>query len=225
MKGKLERSWQMAINGHLQSDSFRSLSNFVKEQYDGEKVVYPDQNNLFNAFNKTPFDDVSVVVLGQDPYHGSDQAIGLSFSVPKHVKNPPSLRNIFKELEQEYGKKSNADVVHGGDLSVWANQGVLLLNSVLTVEAGKPGSHVGKGWEGFTDNVIKTISDKKQHVVFLLWGNYAKTKAKLIDSNKHLVLTASHPSPFSAYRGFFACNHFRLTNQYLKKHAKNKIIW
>jgi uracil-DNA glycosylase len=221
----LESSWRAVLNDYVLSNSFKSLLEFVEEQYRSEKAIYPKQNDVFNAFENTSFEDVSVVILGQDPYHGKDQAMGLSFSVPEIIKNPPSLRNIFKELELEYSKKSEAESKHSGDLTCWADQGVLLLNSVLTVEARSPGSHSKKGWEDFTDNVIKTISNNKQHIVFLLWGNYAKTKVELIDSSKHLILTSSHPSPLSAYKGFFGCDHFKKTNRYLIGSNKTPITW
>lgn len=225
MKIDVGKSWSEALGDYLRSDKMKQVMEFVQQQYMDGKIVYPEQSNIFAAFKATSFNDIKVVILGQDPYHGPNQAMGLSFSVPRTTKNPPSLRNIFKELAAELGELSQAEAKYGGDLTCWAKQGVLLLNAVLSVESGQPGSHSKKGWEDFTDNVIQTISDQKEQVVFLLWGNYAKNKATLIDSTKHLILTAPHPSPFSAYGGFFGCNHFIQTNQYLKKHQKQQVVW
>ncbi|MBP5779333.1 MAG: uracil-DNA glycosylase, partial [Campylobacter sp.] len=174
----------------------------------------------FNAVNITPFDEVKVVILGQDPYHGLNQAMGLSFSVPKGVKIPPSLINIFKELQMEFGY----EIPKNGDLTDWAKQGVLLLNSSLSVAANKPNSHSKFGWQIFTDSVIKILSQKRQNLVFMLWGNYAKAKANLIDENRHLILKAAHPSPLAG-GAFFGCNHFKKCNEYLKSHNKNEIDW
>lgn len=225
MNVDIEKSWQKVLGDYFKSKAFTDLAEYVKGECQTGISLYPQPKNIFNAFNTTSFDDVKVVILGQDPYHGAGQAMGLSFSVPEGVKNPPSLKNIFKELEDELGQKSQAELVYGGDLTCWAKQGVLLINAVLTVEAGKPGSHANKGWEDFTDHVIKTISDQKDHVIFLLWGNYAKKKVELIDSTKHLILSAPHPSPFSAHTGFFGCNHFAKTNDYLKKYHEQTIAW
>lgn len=225
MKIDVGKSWSEALGDYLRSDKMKQVTEFVQQQYSHGKTVHPEQSNVFAAFRTTSFNDIKVVILGQDPYHGPNQAMGLSFSVPKVTKNPPSLRNIFKELAAELGEPSQAEAKYGGDLTCWAKQGVLLLNAVLSVESGQPGSHSKKGWEDFTDHVIQTISDQKEQVVFLLWGNYAKNKATLIDSTKHLILTAPHPSPFSAYGGFFGCNHFIQTNQYLKKHQKQQVVW
>jgi uracil-DNA glycosylase len=177
---------------------------------------------IFNAFAHTPFDKVKVVIIGQDPYHGANQAHGLSFSVQKGVQIPPSLQNIFKELKAEY---KDFQIPKNGDLSSWADQGVLLLNATLTVEASKAGSHQNQGWEIFTDRVIQILSEKRTGIVFLLWGKFAQAKAGLIDHNKHHILTAAHPSPFSAYNGFFDCNHFILTNEYLEKDEGKGIDW
>lgn len=225
MQVDLGQSWRTALGDYLQNPQFHTITSFAERQYELQKTIYPKPENVFASFRTTPFDDVKVVILGQDPYHGPRQAMGLSFSVPSNIKNPPSLQNIFKELAAELGEKSQAETVYGGDLSSWAEQGVLLLNAVLTVEHGKPGSHAGKGWEDFTNHVIKTISDKKQHVVFFLWGKYAAQKTALIDSSKHLILTAPHPSPLSAHRGFYGCNHFKKTNEYLEQHGRRSINW
>ena len=185
------------------------------------KTIYPKPTDVFNAFNKTPFDKVKVVILGQDPYHGKGQAHGLSFSVPKGITAPPSLRNIFTELKNDIGKEIPQD----GDLTNWAEQGVLLLNAILTVVANSPASHHNMGWEDFTDTVIKTISDKKENIVFILWGAYAQKKKSLIDTQKHLVIESPHPSPFSADRGFFGSKPFSKTNEYLKSKGETEINW
>lgn len=225
MEMKLDRSWHKFLGSYMRSGELKQTILFVQKQYDEKKLVYPARQNVLVAFETAPPETVKVVILGQDPYHGPDQAMGLSFSVPESTKTPPSLRNIFKELTMELGEVSQAEAAYSGDLTCWAKQGVLLLNSVLTVEKGLPGSHASMGWESFTDNVIKTVSDKKEHVVFLLWGKYAQEKISLIDDKKHLVLTAPHPSPFSAHKGFFGCDHFLQTNRYLKKHLKQPITW
>ena len=183
--------------------------------------IYPPHASVFSAFELTPLANVKVVILGQDPYHGEGQAMGLSFSVPEHVKIPPSLKNIYKEISSDIG----GTVQQNGDLSAWARQGVLLLNAILTVEDAKPGAHAKIGWERLTDQIIQHISDVKQFVVFMLWGAFAGSKRPLIDERKHLVLAASHPSPLSAYRGFFGCRHFSAANDYLAEHAKSPIIW
>jgi uracil-DNA glycosylase len=225
---EIEKSWHKILKDYFETESFKDLTAFVQAEYSGNisgKKVYPEPENIFKALTLTPFDEVKVVILGQDPYHGDGQAMGLSFSVPEEVRNPPSLRNIFKELEVELGEKSEAEVKFNGDLSCWAKQGVLLLNSVLTVEAGKPGSHSKKGWGDFTDQVIKKISEEKEGVVFILWGNYAKQKLNLIDEDKHLVLMSPHPSPLSAYSGFFGNDHFIKANQWLESKSKKKIEW
>lgn len=222
---KLNNHWKQLLANYLDSDQFKATADFVRSEYLSSKKIYPHPKNIFNALNLTVPDQVKVVILGQDPYHGEDQAMGLSFSVPASVKNPPSLQNIFKELESELGHKSAAEHKFNGDLSCWAKQGVLLLNSVLTVEAGKPGSHAKKGWEDFTDHIISQLSESKSGLVFMLWGNYAKQKLSLIDANKHLILTSPHPSPFSAHSGFFGCGHFVQTNRYLKSINKKEIKW
>ena len=218
---QIEPEWKEVLSDFFTTSTFSSLSQFVKEEYLSKKI-YPKPNDLFRAFYLTPFSQVKVVILGQDPYHGEGQAHGLSFSVPKGVALPPSLRNIYKEIESDLGiKKDFTD----GNLEAWANQGVLLLNAVLSVIASTPASHKGKGWEEFTDTVIKAVSDKHEHVVFMLWGNFARSKKVLIDSQKHLILEAPHPSPFSADSGFFGCKHFSKCNEYLKEHDKTEIQW
>jgi uracil-DNA glycosylase len=220
MKTELEATWQKALVEELNKPYFEKLTSTISEAY-RSSTVYPLPENIFNAFNACPFSNIKVVILGQDPYHGEGQAQGLSFSVPSDQKLPPSLRNIYKEIDSDLGITPRTS----GDLTNWATQGVLLLNATLTVQAGAPGSHQGLGWETFTDAIIKKISEDKPHVVFLLWGKYAEKKRVLIDESKHLVLTAPHPSPFSAHTGFFGCRHFSKTNDYLKSHGKNQITW
>jgi uracil-DNA glycosylase len=193
----------------------------IEAQIEAEKDVFPPKELRFKALELTPFKNVKVVILGQDPYHGKGQAHGLSFSVPQGVKRPPSLRNIYKEIEQEF---SGEMPIHG-DLSPWATQGVLLLNAVLSVASGKPTSHAKLGWEEVTDALILQVSESCENVVFLLWGAYAQKKEKLIDQNKHLVLKTTHPSPFSAHKGFLGCGHFKLANAYLEKHYQKPINW
>ena len=217
---RIEESWKTALKERFLSPEWETLSTFVKNEYKVAKV-YPPPKYIFNAFDLCPFDRVKVVILGQDPYHGTAQAHGLCFSVPKGVTIPPSLKNIYKELESDVGIPIPAT----GNLEKWAEQGVLLLNATLTVRAGQPGSHQNKGWEEFTDDVIRRISDEKEHVVFMLWGNYAKAKRVLINTNKHLVLEAAPPSPFSAYNGFFGCKHFSRANEYLRANGKKEIAW
>lgn len=221
MNVRIEASWKEALADEFRKSYFQDLSDFVRHQYTS-KEIFPAPQNLFSAFAQTPFDQVKVVILGQDPYHGKGQAHGLSFSVQKGVRVPPSLQNIYKEIESDLEIHPDTE---NGDLSRWATQGVLLLNATLTVEEGMPGSHQGKGWEQFTDAVIQTLSDKKEHLVFILWGNYARTKGASIDREKHLVLESPHPSPFSAYNGFFGSKPFSTTNDYLQSHRKNKINW
>jgi uracil-DNA glycosylase len=221
MDVKIEKSWKKVLEPYFETDSFKQLTDFVRNEY-LTKTVYPAPKNVFNAFNSTPFDKVKVVIIGQDPYHNPGQAHGLCFSVQPGVTPPPSLKNIYKELDSDLNIKKDFT---NGDLTDWAKQGVLLINSVLTVRKNEAGSHANKGWEDFTNEVIKQLSDKKENLVFLLWGNYAKQKGKIIDKNKHLILEAAHPSPFSAHNGFFGCRHFSQTNQYLKKHNKKEINW
>ncbi len=217
---KIESSWKKALSLEFKKPYFQELASFVMEEY-GEQVVFPKPENIFKAFDLCPFDSVKVVILGQDPYHGENQANGLSFAVEGGVLLPPSLKNIFKEMENDLGISPLKD----GDLSRWAKQGVLLLNATLTVRMGSPGSHQKKGWEEFTDAVIKRISEEKEHIVFILWGNYAKQKGAHIDRPKHLVLESAHPSPFSAHSGFFGSKPFSKTNKYLKKWGKGEVDW
>jgi uracil-DNA glycosylase len=224
MKITIEQSWKEILKDEFEKEYFVELTNKVHEAYLSPSLqVFPPEPLMFNAFNHCHFNDVKVVIIGQDPYHGAGQAHGLSFSVPEGVPIPPSLRNIYKEIESN--SPVNWTIPVSGNLVHWADQGVLLLNSVLTVEEGNPNSHRGCGWEQFTDAVIQKISDKKEHVVFLLWGAYAQEKGKNIDTTKHLVLTAPHPSPLSAYRGFFGCEHFGKTNKYLQQHHLKQINW
>lgn len=218
----IAESWKNVLHDEFRQPYFSSLISFIKHEKESGKIIYPPGSQIFAAFDYTSFDDVKVVILGQDPYHGAGQANGLCFSVNKKVPIPPSLQNIFKELKADI---PGYEIPSHGDLSNWAKQGVLLLNATLTVEKDKAGSHQMKGWEQFTDSVIKHISDQKEHVVFLLWGRFAQGKVPLIDESKHLVLKAAHPSPFSANNGFFGCKHFSLTNRYLKKHGLEEINW
>ena len=245
---KLEESWKKALAHEFEKPYFRELSNFVRNEYIGaqdpkdqaglhqKKSIYPKPKDIFRAFSMCPFNNVKVIILGQDPYHGTamsadgkivEQANGLSFAVHQGVPLPPSLKNIFKEIHDDLGieplhdEKGTID----GDLSRWAKQGVLLLNATLTVQAHSPGSHQKKGWEDFTDAAIRALSDTREHIVFLLWGNYAKQKGAHIDRTKHLVLEAPHPSPFSVHTGFFGCKHFSQTNTYLKEHQLSEIDW
>ena len=222
MNVKIEDSWKAVLADEFSSLYFTRLAAFVKEAY-AKGVVYPPGKYIFEAFNRTPFNKVKVVILGQDPYHEPNQAHGLCFSVRKGVQVPPSLVNIYKELEQEYGTPFlNRD----GDLTHWADQGVLLLNATLTVAAGNAGSHQGKGWELFTDHVIARLAQEREHLVFMLWGSYAKRKGEFIDRTRHLVLTAAHPSPLSANRGgFFGNHHFSRANDYLVQHGMAPIVW
>lgn len=217
----LEDSWKQELAPFFKTDVFKHLTAYICSEY-AAKTVFPKSKDLFKAFELTPFDHVTVVILGQDPYHDENQAHGLCFSVQDGVALPPSLKNIYKEIESDIGiQKDFTD----GNLESWAKQGVFLLNAILSVIAHMPASHKGKGWEEFTDTVITTISSKKDHVVFILWGKYAKSKKSLIDTSKHLVLEAPHPSPFSVRTGFFGCKHFSQCNQYLKKHGKKSINW
>lgn len=216
---KLEEGWLNVLKPEFEKPYFSDLKSFLVKERE-QFTVYPPGNRIFAAFDYTPFEEVEVVILGQDPYHGSGQANGLCFSVSDGVRQPPSLVNIFKELKTDVG----CDIPLSGNLEKWAKQGVFLLNATLTVRANTAGSHQNKGWEQFTDSVIKTLSDKKENLVFLLWGNYAKAKAELIDANKHLVLTAAHPSPL-ARGAFFGCKHFSKTNEYLGAKGKKPINW
>lgn len=217
---KIEASWKEVLHDEFQKSYFPELKKFLlleKQNYS----IYPAGKNIFNAFNSTPFDNVKVVILGQDPYHGPNQAHGLAFSVPDGLPFPPSLQNIFTELQSDIG----CDMPRNGNLTRWAKQGVFLLNTVLTVRAGQAHSHKDRGWEQFTDAVVRTISERKEHVVFLLWGRPAQMKAALIDERKHLVLRAPHPSPLSAYRGFFGSKPFSSANAYLLQHGQTPIDW
>jgi uracil-DNA glycosylase len=213
-------SWQTALATEFSKPYFSTLSRTVRKAYQ-DTDVYPPPEQIFNAFSLCPFQQVKVVILGQDPYHGEGQAHGLSFSVPAGNKIPPSLRNIYKELASDLGKSPR----ESGNLEDWVKQGVLLLNSTLTVLPGQPGSHQGLGWETFTDAVIETIANKKSHVVFILWGKYAQAKKKLIDADKHYIIESPHPSPFSAHTGFFGAKPFSQTNAYLAKNHLKPIEW
>lgn len=220
MDVKIEAGWKAQLSEEFQKDYFIRLSKFVRNEYKTQKI-YPPGKLIFNAFDQCPFDKLKVVILGQDPYHGPGQAHGLCFSVNDGIKFPPSLRNIFKELNQDIGKP----IPETGNLIEWAKQGVLLINATLTVRAHHAASHQKKGWEQFTDAVITKINDEKENVVFLLWGNYAISKSKFINQNKHLVLTSVHPSPLSASRGFFGNKHFSRTNEFLLSKGLDAIDW
>lgn len=217
---QIEESWKQALAQEFAKPYFAGIKSFIQQQKQNGKKVYPPGSLIFNAFNLTPFDQVKVVIIGQDPYHGPGQAHGLCFSVPKGIKPPPSLVNIFKELKSDLG----IDPPNHGNLENWAKQGVLLLNASLTVNESEPNSHVQAGWHTFTDAVIKIISERKQGVVFLLWGKFAQDKAALIDTTRHFVLKSAHPSPFSATM-FFGCKHFSKTNALLEQQGKTPIDW
>ena len=219
-KVDIEPSWYTLLENEFEKEYFTSLREYVKNEY-SNKLIFPPAKLIFNAFNLTPVEKVKVIIIGQDPYHGESQAHGLSFSVPKGIKIPPSLLNIYKELKSDINKH----VPNNGCLETWAKQGVLLLNSVLTVQSGKANSHKGIGWEKFTENIISLISKKKTNLVFLLWGNYAHKKENFIESNNHLILKSVHPSPLSAYNGFFGSKHFSKTNKFLKKNNIKEILW
>lgn len=214
-------TWEEVIALEKQKNYYKNLKNEIDKKYE-ETIVFPKKENIFKAFTLTKLDNLKVVILGQDPYHGVGQAQGLAFSTPSNIKNPPSMQNILKEIESDLGRKS---VCENGDLTTWAEQGVLLLNTVLTVQESKAGSHQKLGWEIFTDNIIKYISQNCNDIVFLLWGSPAIKKSNLIDKNRHHILTSAHPSPLSAYRGFFGCKHFSKTNDILKTLNKKEIIW
>ncbi|MEG1743295.1 MAG: uracil-DNA glycosylase [Clostridia bacterium] len=219
---KFENSWDDIIGGEFKKEYYLKLHEFLKCEYRNSSIkVYPDMNNIFNAFKFTDYYDVKAVILGQDPYHGENQAHGLSFSVRDGIDKPPSLNNIFKELSSDIG----FSIPKSGCLEKWAKNGVMLLNSVLTVRGGMPGSHRAKGWETFTDNAISLLNERKTPIVFILWGNYAKSKLPLITNEWHFVLTAPHPSPLSAYNGFFGCKHFSKTNDFLNEHSLPQIDW
>jgi uracil-DNA glycosylase len=221
MEVAIEPTWKKALHEEFEKPYFKELTEFVKAEYK-KTTIYPHPKHIFRAFELTPFDEVKVVILGQDPYHGPKQAHGLSFSVTEGVRNPPSLQNIFKEIESDIGE---APDITSGDLERWATQGVLLLNATLTVRAKTAGSHQGKGWEQFTDAVIKKLSEDRDHLVFILWGNYARSKKVLIDTNKHCIIESPHPSPFSAHSGFFGSKPFSKANAYIVAHGGKPIDW
>jgi uracil-DNA glycosylase len=218
---KIEASWKEVLKQQFGEEYFKTLREFVKKEYE-HAIVYPAPKNIFRAFELTPFDKVEVVILGQDPYHGPKQANGLCFAVNEGIPLPPSLQNIFKEIESDLGEPLKHRT---GDLERWAKQGVLLLNATLTVRARTAGSHQGKGWEEFTDAVIQALSEDKENLVFILWGNYAKSKGAHIDRSRHLVIESAHPSPFSAAHGFFGSKPFSKANAYLEEHGKKPIDW
>jgi len=219
--GELHPSWQAMIGSEFDQPYMQNLKEFLQAEKSAGKTIYPPGPLIFNAFNHTPFDQVRVVIIGQDPYHGPDQAMGLSFSVPQGVKVPPSLVNIFKEIHQDLGLVMSGS----GDLTPWADQGVLLLNATLTVEQAKAGSHQKKGWEQFTDAAIKALNAEREGLVFVLWGSYAQKKGAVIDRTKHLVLESVHPSPLSAHRGFFGNRQFSTINDYLVNRGETPINW
>ncbi|MEI7472974.1 MAG: uracil-DNA glycosylase [Chitinophagaceae bacterium] len=222
MDVKIEASWKAVLKAEFSKPYFQQIVTFLKTEKAAGKIIYPPGTHIFNAFNQTPFSKLKVVILGQDPYHGPGQAHGLSFSVPNGIKPPPSLVNVFKEIQKDIGVGMPAAY---GNLTKWAEQGVLLLNAALTVRANEPFSHAKFGWSLFTDAVIKKISDEKEGIIFLLWGKFAQEKISLIDETKHTVLKAAHPSPFSADKGFFGCKHFSISNQILVKQGKAPIDW
>lgn len=220
MNVRIDASWKEQLQPEFDKEYFEKLTDFVRREY-ATTTVYPPASLIFNAFDLCPFDKVRVVIIGQDPYHGPGQAHGLCFSVNKGIAFPPSLLNIFKEIKDDIG----TPIPESGDLTHWARQGVLLLNATLTVRAHQAGSHQRQGWEEFTDAVIRQLNENKEHLVFILWGSYAQKKGAIIDRNKHLVLSSAHPSPLSAWHGFFGNHHFSLTNQYLVNHGGEAIRW
>ena len=219
MKINITENWKLVLKDEFEKTYFQEIISFLDHQKKLGKTIFPEETLIFNAFNQTSFEDIHVVILGQDPYHAVNQAHGLSFSVPDGIKLPPSLKNIFKELESDIGK----EIPKSGNLIHWAKQGVLLLNASLTVEENKPMSHSKIGWNLFTDAIIKKISQEKTNVIFILWGKFAQEKEKLIDPEKHFILKAAHPSPLSAYNGFWGCRHFSKTNELLKSIKKEEI--
>jgi len=221
MEVEIEISWKLALKDLFQKPYFNQIAEHIKAEKALHKTIYPIGSAIFNAFDQTPYDQVKVIILGQDPYHNAHQAMGLSFSVPDGVKPPPSLMNIFKELNKDIGMA----IPSTGNLTPWAKQGVLLLNAALTVRANEPASHAKIGWMDFTDDIIHLLSEEKNGLVFILWGNFAQQKLKLINPLKHKILKAAHPSPFSAYNGFFGCKHFSATNEYLVQKKTNPINW
>jgi len=218
---QLEKSWLSHLEGEFEQGYMQKLREFLLTRKQHQAVIYPPGKLIFNALNSTPFEQVRVVILGQDPYHGPGQAHGLCFSVLPGIRTPPSLANIYREIDSDLGISSPDH----GSLQSWADQGVLLLNAVLTVERGQAGSHQGKGWETFTDAVVQKLNDKREGLVFMLWGSYAQKKGNVIDRRKHLVLKAPHPSPLSAHRGFLGCRHFSKANDYLQQHGQKPIDW
>ncbi len=220
MQVKLEESWQQLLKDEFGKPYFQMLTEFVRGEYKSE-VCYPPGKLIFSAFDHCTFDNLKVVILGQDPYHGPGQANGLCFSVSPGIRVPPSLVNIYKEIKNDIGGDGAVD----GNLERWADQGVLLLNATLTVRAHLPGSHQKKGWEEFTDAIIRIVNEEKEHVVFILWGSYAQKKGAFIDSSKHLILKSAHPSPLSAYNGFWGNQHFSKTNNFLRRHSLSEINW
>jgi len=220
MDVRIERSWKDRLQSEFDKDYFQRLTEFIRNEYQTEKI-FPPAKLIFNAFDHCTFDHLKVVILGQDPYHGPGQANGLCFSVNKGIKHPPSLVNIFDEIRNDIG----TPIPENGNIERWADQGVLLLNASLTVKAHDAGSHQNRGWEEFTDTVIKIISDQKEQVVFLLWGSYAQRKGEIIDKTRHLILQSPHPSPFSVHRGFFGCKHFSKSNAYLTTNGESPIVW
>lgn len=218
---KLEPSWEKVLKNELQKPYISDLKKFYEDEESKGYEIYPPKDLIFNAFNHTPFDQVKVVIVGQDPYHGPNQAHGLCFSVQKGIPIPPSLINIFKEVGTDIGGFTTTH----GNLTAWADQGVLLLNSILTVRRGQPASHQKKGWEQFTDTVLMKLNEREKPCVFILWGRYAQDKGRHLNAGKHLILKSPHPSPLSAYNGFFGCGHFSKTNQFLKKIGGNPIDW
>lgn len=221
MDVRIDTSWKEVLQKEFEKEYFVRLTSFVREEYAGTTPIYPPAKLIFNAFDHCPFNDVKVVILGQDPYHGVGQANGLCFSVNKGVAFPPSLMNIFKEIQSDLGTPIPQD----GDLTRWSDQGVLLLNATLTVRASQAGSHQKRGWEEFTDAAIRELAERRENIVFILWGSYAQKKGAFIDRSKHLVLTSPHPSPLSAYQGFFGNHHFSRANRYLAEHGKKEIVW
>ena len=221
MEVRIDSSWKEVLEAEFGKEYFRQLTSFVKDEYSGTTPISPPARLIFNAFDHCPFNDVKVVILGQDPYHGAGQANGLCFSVNKGVAFPPSLMNIFKEIQSDM----STPIPQDGDLTRWSDQGVLLLNATLTVRASQAGSHQKRGWEEFTDAAIRELAERRENIVFILWGSYAQKKGAFIDRNRHLVLASPHPSPLSAYQGFFGNHHFSKANEYLAQHGKKEIIW
>ena len=217
---QIEASWKTTLQDQFEQPYFQALAAFLKKEKAAGKTIYPPGSLIFNAFNTTPFPEVKVVIIGQDPYHNPGEAMGLCFSVPKGVRVPPSLKNIYKELESDVG----ASIPNHGDLTSWAQQGVFLLNAMLTVERNRPGSHQKIGWQDFTDAVIRKLSDGREHLVFMLWGGFARKKKELIDGSKHLILEAAHPSPLAG-GAFFGSQHFSKANAYLQEHGMGKVEW